>query len=228
MFNFSEEFKLNDIQREQFEKYFNFLIEENCKINLTAIIEKDEVYIKHFYDSLLINQVIDINNVKNICDIGSGAGFPSIPLKIVYPHLEITIIEPIQKRTNFLKKLVQVLNLDDINIINGRAEDEIINYRESFDIVTARAVAKMDILSELCIPYVKVGGYFLAMKGKNFEEELNDAKRAIKILGGKLEQSEVFTLPKEMGSRGLIKIIKVKPTKNQYPRHFSKIKKNPL
>ena len=228
MFNFSEEFKLNDIQREQFEKYFNFLIEENCKINLTAIIEKDEVYIKHFYDSLLINQVIDINNVKNICDIGSGAGFPSIPLKIVYPHLEITIIEPIQKRTNFLKKLVQVLNLDGINVINGRAEDEIINYRESFDIVTARAVAKMDILSELCIPYVKVGGYFLAMKGKNFEEELNDAKRAIKILGGKLEQSEVFTLPEEMGSRGLIKIIKVKPTKNQYPRHFSKIKKNPL
>lgn len=228
MFNFSEEFKLNDIQREQFEKYFNFLIEENCKINLTAIIEKDEVYIKHFYDSLLINQVIDINNVKNICDIGSGAGFPSIPLKIVYPHLEITIIEPIQKRTNFLKKLVQVLNLDGINVINGRAEDEIINYRESFDIVTARAVAKMDILSELCIPYVKVGGYFLAMKGKNFEEELNVAKRAIKILGGKLEQSEVFTLPEEMGSRGLIKIIKVKPTKNQYPRHFSKIKKNPL
>lgn len=228
MFNFSEEFKLNDIQREQFEKYFNFLIEENCKINLTAIIEKDEVYIKHFYDSLLINQVIDINNVKNICDIGSGAGFPSIPLKIVYPHLEITIIEPIQKRTNFLKKLVQVLNLDGINVINGRAEDEIINYRESFDIVTARAVAKMDILSELCIPYVKVGGYFLAMKGKNFEEELNDAKRAIKILGGKLEQSEVFTLPEEMGSRGLIKIVKVKPTKNQYPRHFSKIKKNPL
>lgn len=228
MDNLGKKFNLNDYQKEQFTKYYEFLISENQKINLTAITDKQEVYIKHFYDSLLISETINLNEIKTLCDIGSGAGFPSIPLKILFPHLRVTIIEPIRKRTSFLEQLVKLLNLDNVQIITGRAEDVVIDYRESFDLVVARAVAKLNMLLELCLPYVKIGGYFVAMKGKNFEEEFNESQKAIKTLGGLFIEYQLFDLPMDMGMRSLIKITKQKPTKNIYPRHFSKIKKNPL
>lgn len=215
-------------QQEQFNKYYTFLIKQNKLMNLTAITDKEEVYIKHFYDSLLVGKIIDFNQFNSICDIGSGAGFPSIPLKIVYPKIKVTIIEPIKKRVYFLNELISLLKLENVVIINGRAEDVIGQYRESFDIVTARAVARLNILLELCVPFVRVKGYFIAMKGSNYLPEFAEAKRALNTLNGRLEDIELFELPNDMGQRALIKITKTTPTNLLYPRHFSKIKKNPL
>lgn len=215
-------------QQEQFNKYYTFLVKQNKLMNLTAITKKDEVYIKHFYDSLLVSNTIDFNQVDSICDIGSGAGFPSIPLKIVHPKIKVTIIEPIKKRVCFLNNLVSLLKLEDVVIINGRAEDVINQHRDSFDIVTARAVARLNILLELCMPFARVKGYFIAMKGANYLPELEEAKKALNILNGQLKGIELFDLPNDMGQRALIKITKTAPTNLLYPRHFSKIKKNPL
>ena len=219
--------ELSDRQLEQFEIYFNFLVEYNNYVNLTAITDEEDVYIKHFYDSILVGKVFDLTNVKTICDVGSGAGFPSIPLKIVYPHLNVTIVDGLDKRITFLKQLVSKLGLTNVNLVHGRAEEYAKDHRESFDMVTARAVARANILNELCIPLVKVGGNFVSMKGKNAEEEINEGN-SLSILKGKIINQAEYYLPKEESKRVLIVINHFEKCPNKYPRAFASIKKNPL
>ena len=218
---------LSQRQLEQFEIYYEFLVEYNNYVNLTAITEKEDVYIKHFYDSILVGKVFDLSNIETICDVGSGAGFPSIPLKIVYPNLQVTIVDGLDKRITFLKKLVEKLGLDNVNLVHGRAEEYAKEYRESFDIVTARAVARANILNELCIPLVKVGGYFISMKGKNADEEINEGN-SLAILKGKIVKKNEYYLPKEESKRVLILIEHFEKCALKYPRAFASIKKNPL
>lgn len=217
---------LNDKQIKQFEQYFKILVEWNEKMNLTAITDEEGVYLKHFYDSLSIAFDFDFNN-QDIVDVGAGAGFPSIPLKIVYPDLKVTIVDSLTKRITFLNHLFEELSLTDCTAISARAEDYAKDNREKCDIVMARAVARLNILDELCLPLVKVGGYFLALKGLKAKEELNEAKRGIGILGGKVEQVIDFTLTND-NYRSNIIIRKLKTTPNKYPRMFAKIKKQPL
>lgn len=212
---------------EKFSLYYNYLIQENEKYNLTNITEKDEAYIKHFYDSIQLEQVIDFNNIKTLCDVGSGAGFPSIPLKIIYPHLHITIIEPTLKRCNFLNNLVELLQLDNVTIINDRAEN-MTSLRENFDIVTARAVAAMPILLELCVPLTKVNGYFISLKGSSFHEEMMKSSNAIKLLDVKVNKVLEYELLNNYGKRSIIMFEKIKQTNNKYPRKYSLIKSKPL
>jgi 16S rRNA (guanine527-N7)-methyltransferase len=219
--------ELSDRQLEQFEIYFKFLVEYNQYVNLTAITEEEDVYIKHFYDSILVGQVLDLTTVNSICDVGSGAGFPSIPLKIVYPHLNVTIVDGLDKRITFLKQLVSKLGLTNVNLVHGRAEEYAKDHRESFDMVTARAVARANILNELCIPLVKVGGNFVSMKGKNAEEEINEGN-SLSILKGKIINQAEYYLPKEESKRVLIVINHFEKCPNKYPRAFASIKKNPL
>ena len=219
--------ELSDRQLEQFEIYFMFLVEYNQYVNLTAITEEEDVYIKHFYDSILVGQVLDLTTVNSICDVGSGAGFPSIPLKIVYPHLNVTIVDGLDKRITFLKQLVSKLGLTNVNLVHGRAEEYAKDHRESFDMVTARAVARANILNELCIPLVKVGGNFVSMKGKNAEEEINEGN-SLNILKGKIINQAEYYLPKEESKRVLIVINHFEKCPNKYPRAFASIKKNPL
>lgn len=217
---------LNDKQIKQFDQYYKLLVEWNKKMNLTAITDEAGVYLKHFYDSLTIAFDFDFSN-QNIVDVGAGAGFPSIPLKIVYPDLKITIVDSLTKRITFLNHLFTDLSLTDCKAISIRAEDYAKDNREKCDIVMARAVARLNILDELCLPLVKVGGYFLALKGLKAKEELNEANKGIGILGGKVEQVVDFTLTND-NHRSNIIIKKVKETSNKYPRMFAKIKKQPL
>jgi len=214
--------KINDEQYNQFEKYFDLLIEWNEKINLTAITKRDDVYLKHFYDSLTLTKIQDFSN-QTLLDVGSGAGFPSIPLKIIFPDLKVTIIDALNKRINFLKLLTETLDLD-VTLIHGRAEDQ--KEKENYDLVTARAVANLNVLSELCLPFVNMNGSFLIMKGSKGEEELKHAKRAVELLGGKHVQTITFPLKEEM--RTLIKVEKVRTTPKKYPRQFKTIKNKPL
>lgn len=218
---------LSDIQLEQFKTYFEYLTEQNKVMNLTAITEEKDVYYKHFYDSISLVKAINFNEVKNICDIGAGAGFPSVPLKIIYPHLEVTIVESLQKRIDFLSRLTLKLNMDGVNLVSNRAEVFAVNNRNLFDLVTARAVAPIKILDELALPMVKKGGYLIAMKASNFEVELNEAKNGIGILGGKVVNTVSFELPYGYGQRHLLVIKKVKINDN-YPRSYAQIKKKPL
>lgn len=218
---------LTNKQIEQFERYYELLIEWNEKINLTAITNKEEVYLKHFYDSLTIAFDFQMTN-QTLCDIGAGAGFPSIPLKIVFPQLKITIVDSLTKRITFLKYLVKELELDQIEAISARAEEYALSHREMYDIVTARAVARLNILDELCLPLVKMGGYFVTLKGLKAKEELEEAKKGIKILGGEVVREEFFILNDENNHRCNIFIVKEKSTPQKYPRAFGKIKKNPL
>lgn len=216
---------LSEWQKQQFSIYKDMLVEWNQKMNLTAIVDEDEIYEKHFLDSILPS--FDINIKGSFCDVGAGAGFPSIPLKIVYPELKITIVETLGKRVTFLKALCEALKLDDVACVHARAEDYAKQYRESFDFVSARAVANLPVLSELCIPLVKMNGYFIAMKGANGEEEASLAQKAITTLGCKEVQRNFKTLSD--GSKRVNFVYqKVKPTPNKYPRAFAKIKKNPL
>lgn len=221
-----DRFNLNKEALNKFRQYYNYLIEENEKINLTSITDEKEAYIKHFYDSLMVSEVVNLDN-KSLCDIGSGAGFPGIPLKIMYPNMKLTIIEPTLKRINFLDRLCNLLDLKNVELINARAEDEIINHREEFDFVCARAVSNLRVLLELCVPYVKVNGEFISLKGASYQEELDEAKKAIKTL--KI-QSEVFEyeLIEDMGKRGIVKFKKLEKTNPIYPRKYAVIKKKPL
>lgn len=218
---------LSQQQLKQFELYYQTLIEWNEKMNLTAITKKEDIYLKHFYDSLTISFDYPLNN-QSLCDIGAGAGFPSIPLKIVYPHLKITIVDSLTKRITFLKHLVKVLELDHVEAISARAEDYAKDHREIFDIVTARAVARLNILDELCLPLVKMDGDFITLKGLKAQEELNEAKIGIEKLGGKVVKEIEFTLIDDNDHRCNMYIHKVKKTPVQYPRPFGKIKKKPL
>ena len=217
--------ELTDHQIHQYETYAELLKEWNEKMNLTAITEFEEVLDKHFYDSLLPSFSSSIQGT--LCDVGSGAGFPSIPLKIAYPELKVVIIEPLGKRVTFLKEVVRVLGLENVECNNARAEDYAKVDRECFDVVTARAVANLRMLSELCIPLVKKGGLFLAMKGSNGLEEDREAAHALKVLGCTLEKTEERHL-NDGSTRVNLFYRKNRSTPVQYPRQFAKIKKNPL
>ncbi len=213
---------------DKFNKYYELLVEENNKYNLTNITAKDEVFEKHFNDSIYMNKIIDLNNVETLCDIGSGAGFPALPLKIAYPHLKITIIEPTLKRVNFMKIVCELLSLNDVTIINGRAEDVIKDYRDSFDVVTARAVANLQMLLELTVPYAKENGYVISYKGSNAKEELALCKNAFNLLKCNVDEIKEYELNDSYGKRTLIKIIKKEKTNTKYPRRFAEIKKKLL
>ena len=221
---------LTDQQKAQFERYFELLVEWNEKINLTAITEKEEVYLKHFYDSIApILQGLIANQEIKLLDIGAGAGFPSLPMKILYPQLEVTIIDSLNKRINFLQLLAEELNLEGVHFYHGRAEDlaQDKNFRAQFDIVTARAVARMQVLSELTIPYLKVGGRLLALKASNAPEELTEAQNALNLLFSKVEDNISYTLPN--GDPRYITIVeKKKETPNKYPRKAGMPNKRPL
>ncbi|MEH7112219.1 16S rRNA (guanine(527)-N(7))-methyltransferase RsmG [Neobacillus niacini] len=211
---------LSDKQLDQFDKYFHTLVEWNEKMNLTAITDQRDVYLKHFYDSISAAFYFDFSQPLHLCDVGAGAGFPSIPLKIVFPHLEVTIVDSLNKRISFLNHLANVLKLENVHFIHDRAETFGVNlaHRESYDLVTARAVARMSVLSELCLPLVKVGGYFVAMKAAHANDELAVGNKAITTLGGKLEQMFTFTLPMEESERNILVIKKEKQTPKRYPR----------
>jgi len=212
---------------QKFDIYYNFLVQENEKYNLTSITEKEEAYIKHFYDSVQLEKVISLTNIKTLCDVGSGAGFPSIPIKIIYPYLHITIIEPTLKRCNFLNQLVKLLELDNVTIINDRAEN-MKDLREKFDVVCARAVASMPVLLELCVPLVKLNGKFLSLKGSSFHEEMLKSSNAIKILDVKVENIFEYELLNNYGKHSIITFNKTNITNIKYPRKYSIIKNKPL
>ena len=211
----------------QLEKYYQLLIVWNERINLTGIVEKESVYLKHFYDSLTICKIIDLNSIENLCDIGTGAGFPGIVLKILFPKLKITLIDSLNKRINFLNKVIEDLNLDGIEAIHDRVEEYGLKNREKYDAVTARAVAPLNILLEYSIPIVKINGYFIAMKA-NVDSELDESHNALLKLDCKLENILKFNLPIEESNRTLISIKKLEKTKSIFPRKYNEIKKKPL
>ena len=223
-------FPLTDRQKEQYERYFELLVEWNEKINLTAITDKDEVYLKHFYDSIApILQGLIENQPIRLLDIGAGAGFPSLPMKILFPELDVTIIDSLNKRINFLHLLAEELGLSGVHFYHGRAEDFAQDkaFRAQFDLVTARAVARMQVLSELTIPYLKVGGRLLALKASNAPEELEEAKNALNLLFSKVEDNLQYELPN--GDPRYITIVeKKKETPNKYPRKAGMPNKRPL
>lgn len=223
-------FPLTDRQKEQYERYFELLVEWNEKINLTAITEKDEVYLKHFYDSVApILQGLIENQPIRLLDIGAGAGFPSLPMKILFPELDVTIIDSLNKRINFLHLLAEELGLSGVHFYHGRAEDFAQDkaFRAQFDLVTARAVARMQVLSELTIPYLKVGGRLLALKASNAPEELEEAKNALNLLFSKVEDNLQYELPN--GDPRYITVVeKKKETPNKYPRKAGLPNKRPL
>ena len=216
-----------DITDEQLillDKYYHLLIEWNEKINLTRIIDEKDVYLKHFYDSLTLYRVIDLNSNLSLCDVGTGAGFPGIVLKIVFPTLRVTLVDALLKRVNFLKLVINELGLKNIEVYHDRAESFARVNREKFDIVTSRAVANLRVLSEVSIPMVKVDGYFIPMKGL-CDDELDEASDILKKLNSKVICVDNFTLPVENSQRSLIKIQKSVKTEYKYPRNFDKIKK---
>jgi 16S rRNA (guanine527-N7)-methyltransferase len=214
----------NILKNPKYLEYFNYLIEVNNVTNLTRITDIDSVYYKHFYDSLILLNYTDLQD-KTLLDVGAGAGFPSIPLKIADESLKVTIIDSLNKRINFLTELTKKLNLNNVNLIHGRAED--LNQKNFYDLVTSRAVARLNVLVELTLPFVKKGGYFIAYKAINYQEELNESLSGISILGGKLDKVVEYQISQDE-KRVLIFIKKIKETKDIYPRHFSKIKKSPL
>lgn len=217
---------LTEKQLDQLHKYYELLSEYNKVMNLTGITEEQEVYLKHFYDSLTITKVIDLNKINNLCDIGTGAGFPGLVLKIVFPHLQVTLVDSLNKRINFLDIVIRALDLKDIETVHCRAEEYGISHRSMFDLVTARAVAQTNILLEYAIPLVKEGGYFIPMKG-NIKSE-NDFVHAMKVLNVILEDKEEFLLPIEKSSRTLLRFKKVGITPKIYPRKNNEMKKKPL
>ncbi|MGM7689978.1 16S rRNA (guanine(527)-N(7))-methyltransferase RsmG [Staphylococcus felis] len=221
---------LSEQQKKQFETYYEMLVAWNEKINLTSITEEHEVYLKHFYDSITPSFYHDFKAPLSLCDVGAGAGFPSIPLKIVFPNIHITIVDSLNKRIQFLNQLASELELEGVSFVHERAENFGKNqdYRASFDIVTARAVARLAVLSELCIPLVKKNGVFLALKSSKGEEELEEARFGIGIFGGRVSDIYTFELPEDAGERQIIKIEKRSQTPKKYPRKPGTPNKSPL
>ena len=216
---------IDDKKIEMLEKYFNLLIEWNQKINLTAITLEEDVYLKHFYDSLTLTRIIDFDDIKTMCDVGTGAGFPGIVIKIFYPHIRLTLLDALNKRIVFLKEVVKELKLENVFFVHARAEEYGIINRGYYDLVVARAVAPLNILLEYCIPLTKNNKYFVAMKAN---EDISYSYNAMKELGCEVKELEVFRLPYEDSMRMLIKLIKTKKTPSKYPRRNDQIKKKPL
>ncbi len=231
--NFKEDLKKINIELTNeaflnFEEYYKFLVEYNEHVNLTAITDYDGVYYKHFYDSLTLSLALDVTKPINLVDVGAGAGFPSIPNAIVFNNLNVTIIDALNKRINFLNELIAKLKLNNAKALHARAEEYAAFHREEADVVTARAVARLNILAELCIPLVKVGGLFVAMKSVESEQEFLEAKGAIKTLGAEHLKTISVELPNQMGHREILVFKKVNKTPSKYPRQFSQIKNKPL
>lgn len=219
--------EITNLQLDQLYIYYEILVEESKKMNLTSITEIEDVYIKHFYDSILLSKSVNLEN-KNLVDVGTGAGFPGLVLKIIEPSLNVTLIEPTTKRCNFLNLVISKLGLKNILVVNDRAENSIKKYREYFDYATARAVSNLPILLELLTPFVKINGKVVPMKGSEISDELSSASGAMKILNLSLQRIDNYVLPKDKGSRNILIFEKNKRTHETYPRQYAKIKKQPL
>lgn len=222
--------ELTETQKQQFNKYYELLTEWNKVMNLTGITEYDEVNEKHFVDSLAIVKAVDMNGVSSVIDIGTGAGFPGIPLKIAFPQLHVVLLDSLNKRIKFLNAVIEELGLEDIITLHGRAEDYARKeeYREKFDLCVSRAVANLATLSEYCIPYIRVGGIFISYKSGNIEDELNASKKAVNVLGGSLEDTVKFQLPGTEIGRSFVKVEKNKNTAKKYPRKAGLPGKEPI
>ncbi|RSL29614.1 16S rRNA (guanine(527)-N(7))-methyltransferase RsmG [Salibacterium salarium] len=221
---------LSERQSNQFDLYYRILVDWNKKVNLTSLTDRDDVYEKHFYDSLSAAFFHDFQNDSFVIDIGAGAGFPSLPIKICYPHLHIVIVDSLKKRITFLESLVEELELDNVSFVHSRAEDMAHDpsHREQYDVVMARAVAKMPVLTELCLPFVKTGGAFLALKGSNGMNEKQEAGKACRILGGRWLDAHALTLPNEESERFILEMEKIDASPRTYPRKAGTPSKNPL
>ena len=219
--------ELSVVQKEQLHTYFELLVEKNKVMNLTGITEENDVYEKHFYDSLLFSFDIDFSG-KTLIDVGTGAGFPGLVLAICYPNLKVTLLEPLNKRCVFLSEVVTALGLQNVEIVNQRSEDYSKNNREKFDYATARAVARLNMLLELVMPLVKVNGTFIALKGRMGYEEVNEAKRALELLNCKVDNVQDVKLLTDDDSRQNIFVLKLKRTSVNYPRNYAQIKNKPL
>ena len=221
---------LTDKQKQQFDKFYELLVEWNKVMNLTGITEYEEVNEKHFVDSLSIVKAIDMEGVENVIDVGTGAGFPGIPLKIAFPHLKVVLLDSLNKRINFLNEVIAELGLTDIKTIHGRAEDyaKQTEYREKFDLCVSRAVANLSTLAEYCLSYVSVDGLFIPYKSGEIDEELENSKKAVKILGGKIENVVKFQLPGTEIGRSFVKVRKIANSNKKYPRKAGLPAKEPL
>ncbi|MCM3731999.1 16S rRNA (guanine(527)-N(7))-methyltransferase RsmG [Fictibacillus nanhaiensis] len=222
--------ELSEKQLAQFETYFKLLVEWNEKMNLTAITEKEEVYLKHFYDSVTAAFYFDFKRDITVCDVGAGAGFPAIPLKICFPEIKLTVVDSLNKRIGFLEHVANELGLENVSMYHDRAETfaHKQEFRQQFDLVMARAVARLSVLSELCLPLVKKGGHFLGMKGANLPGEVRDGEKAVQLLGGKIQDIYSFSLPIEESERNIVIIEKVKETPKKYPRKPGTPNKSPI
>lgn len=221
---------LSSSQTAQFELYYRELVAWNEQMNLTAITDKEQVFAKHFYDSITLSLCVPMDSIGRLADIGSGAGFPSLPVKILYPHLRVTIIDSLNKRIRFLDHLVRQLELDAVERVHARAEEaaRLPEYRDAFDLVTARAVARLSILNELCLPFVKKGGLFAAMKGADPDEEVAEASYSAAQLNAELAEQHKFELPLDQSKRHIILYRKTDATPRKYPRKPGLPNKSPL
>ena len=222
--------RLTDVQKRQFDRYYELLIEWNRVMNLTGITEYDEVNLKHFTDSLTIVRIKDMENVSTLIDVGTGAGFPGIPVKIAFPYIKVTLLDSLNKRIKFLNQVVEELDLEDVVTLHGRAEDyaKKEEYREQFDLCASRAVANLSTLSEYCLPFIKKGGCFVSYKSADSDEEIQQSEKALDILGGKIEKVDKFVLPGSDMGRALVMIEKFKNTPRKYPRKAGVPSKEPL
>ena len=221
---------LSEKQLEQFDKYYQLLVEWNKVMNLTAITELDEVIIKHFIDSLLVAKKINVNNFDSLIDVGTGAGFPGIPIKIMFPEIRVVLLDSLNKRLKFLNNVIDELGLKNITTVHGRAEDiaHMDEYREKFSLCVSRAVANLSTLSEYCIPFINESGIFISYKSEFSEEETDNAKKAIKVLGGMIEDTYIEELPHSDINRSFVVIKKERSTSNKYPRKAGVPSKKPI
>lgn len=222
--------ELTQGQLEQLQQYKDYTLEINKSLNLTSITEDKDFLIKHFLDSFTLNKIYDFTKAENMIDIGTGAGVPGIPMKILYPHIELTLVDSLKKKVHFLKDVIGKLKLKKVECVHARAEDlgQDLEYRESFDLVMSRAVAHLTVLSEYCIPFLKLNGTFLCLKGPKYKEEIEDSKVAIEKLGGRLERVQCVQLPFSEISHHILVIRKIKHTPAKFPRKAGKPTKNPI